>query len=106
MILLVSLTLSDLREINSDASMKTNGERYVYKIGTFEYMRHASFHWNNPETDSMIVMDSAQEASTIVIYSVRWSIDDQYILHFIYSTEFLNAQTITTPKGELSVIYK
>ena len=47
-------------------------------------MRHPALHCKNPETDLIVFTDSALEASTIVIYSARWFVEDQYICFNLY----------------------
>ena len=59
-------------------------ESQIHKIDTYEYMRHPALHCKNPETDLIVFTDSALEASTIVIYSARWFVEDQYICLNLY----------------------
>ena len=63
-------------------------ESQSHKIGTHKYTSHLSFNWKKQDTDLIEFSDSVQEASTIVIYSAIWFIEDQYIIQFLWHRFF------------------
>ena len=63
--------------------------------GKYEYFRHLQYDWKSSENDILVFTDLAQEASTSVMYAVRF--------YFIYSTVGVGKKKNLLPKTIKSI---